>query len=59
MTKISPVDKTNKNWLPWQTNLRLIVYSLSSTNAKNLATFGPITCEITAPTQTVKNKYKQ
>jgi len=59
MTKISPVDKTNKNWSPWQTNFRLIVYSLSSTNPKNLATFGPITCETTALTQTVKNKYKQ
>jgi len=49
VTKISSVDKTNRNWLPWQrllyhrkTIFRLIIYSQSSSNPKNLANVGRV-----------------
>jgi len=51
--ELSSVDKSNKNWLPWQrplggrkTNCRLIIYSRSSTNSANLAKIGPVDSEI-------------
>jgi len=47
--KISSMDKTYKNWLPWQrplrdrkTNFRLIIHIRSSTNPENLAKIGPV-----------------
>jgi len=47
------VDKTNRNWLPWQrslrdrkTNFRLITYGRNSTNPENLAKIGPVHFEI-------------
>jgi len=62
VTKISSVDKTNKNWLPWQrplkdrkTNFRLITYSHSSTKSENLAKIGQVALEIIGLTGTAKN----
>ena len=47
--RISSVDKTDRNSLPWQrplrdrkTNFRLFISSQSSTNSENLAKIGPV-----------------
>ena len=47
------MDKTNKNWLPWQrpftdrkSNLRLIIYSHRSINPENSTKIGPVDFEI-------------
>jgi len=64
VTKTSSVDKTNRNWLQWQsplrdqkTNFRLIIYSHSSTNPEKLAKTSPVDFEIAGLTGIVKNKY--
>jgi len=63
VTKISSVDKTNKNWLSWQrslrdrkTNFTLIIYSHSSTNPENLAEVGPVNFQIIGLMGIVQNK---
>ena len=63
----SCVDKTNKDWLPWQrplmrdreTSFRSIIYSHSSANPENLAKIGQVDFEIIGLTEIVTNKKQQ
>jgi len=58
---LSCVDKNNKSWLQRpltdrKTTVRLIVYSLSSTNPDNVTKIGPVDFEIIGLTEVVTNK---